>query len=168
MHAHTIALMQWTNTASSHHSSFHSPVHERARCIAPIHGNWRVASLSQELLELLAISSQADDIFLRAYGAHIQKKRAKHSERIIPLIPVTFEHISHVGSRIGTPQSRHIVGKCGVGKSLLVGLKFVPALLAPSRHDEAWVTTAYFVDAKEITRLLKKGQLRPVLRHHAA
>ena len=101
MHAHTIALMQWTNTASSHHSSFHSPVHERARCIAPIHGNWRVASLSQELLELLAISSQADDIFLRAYGAHIQKKRAKHSERIIPLIPVTFEHISHVGSRIG-------------------------------------------------------------------
>ena len=158
----------WALQASSHHVSFYSLVYDRARYIAPIHGHFLVVKVTDSLLALLDISSQAEDLLLRAYGAHIQVRRARRSAEIIRAIPEALRQIKYVGRKLGERELRHVVGISDIGKMLFVGLEFVPSARAPSHRDEAWVTTAHYVDLKEIRRCLRRNLLRPVAGGNAA
>jgi hypothetical protein len=57
-----------------------------------------------------------------------------------------------------------VIGEHRPGRLLFFAIKFVPARRAASGNDEAFVSTAYIINLKEVGRLLQQRQLRPLIR----
>lgn len=121
----------------------------------------QVGKLSVELLSTLGVSSKANWLLLSVQGQHIRERRKHEAQVIVMTIPAALDQLKYHGRRKGVGNVHTVVGRSGLGRYLLVGIKFVPARRARSSQDEAWVTTAYFVRQKELKRQLKNGELRP-------
>ena len=127
-----------------------------------LHAHLQVSNLTLELLSALGVTTAAQHLLLSVQGEHIRKRRKSEAQAIIAAIPHALEHLRFIGRRSAEKEVHIVVGQRRVGRTLLVGIKFVPANRARSDRDEAWVTTAYFVRDAEVRRLLRNGQLRPV------
>lgn len=129
--------------------------------------NLVVATLAPDLLRLLGVDTHAEKLMLKTQGEHIRSRREHQAVALITAIPNALIDVKYYGRRIGGENVYSVVGEAGLGKLVLVGIKFVPARRARSGSDEAWVTTVHFLREKELRRLLRDGRVQPHIRTSA-
>jgi len=138
----------------------------QSRNIALLQSNLVAFLLTNDFLSLIDVVSDAVEVRCFAQAEHIWKRREAEAQSIIDALPDAMARIKYVGHRdvISAGIVRTAIGECSDRRLILCGIKFLPAKGAWSGKDEAWMSTAYFVGVTELSRLLKRGKIVPILR----
>lgn len=122
--------------------------------------------LTGEFLSLFGVASAADSLVLTKGGAHIRQHHTRDAEEILSSLLHALTHIKYVSERRNRrgQMERAVIGEHRPDRLLCVPIKFVPSGRATSGKDEAWVPTSFIINLREVRRLLRRGQLRPVIR----
>ena len=133
--------------------------------IAPLTADRIVMQLTEEFLSIIGATSTAKELRL-SYNQeqHIREQRGAEAQAVIDGIPNALLQLRYVNRKRRVRREHTVIGSPGPGRPLLVGFKFVPSGRARSKNDEAWVTTAYFLNGLELRKKIRKHRLRPVER----
>ena len=116
------------------------------------------------VLLVLGIESGAQDLKIPVQGQHIRVRHGESAGAVIRAIPEALKRITYVRRRTRSKGEHTVVGLARSGQLVLVGIIVVPAEDGGSQMQEARVTTADFVDRRDLNRRLRNGQLRPWFR----
>ena len=150
------------------HSHFFGPSSypiqvQETRNIALLMSNRVAFDLTEGLIVLLEVESDARSALVEKQAEHVWKRRPREAREIVLALPGVISRIKYLGRIPGEHHpTRIVVGATEDSKFLLCIVKFVSAAKARSGADEAWLKTAYFADAKEISRLLGRRVIRPL------
>ncbi len=133
--------------------------------IAPLTADRIVMQLTEEFLSIIGATSTAKELRL-SYNQeqHIREQRGAEAQAAIDGIPGALLQLRYVNRKRRVRPEHTVIGSPGLGRPLLVGLKFLPSDRTRSKNDEAWVTTAWFLDGQKLRAQIQKNRLRPVAR----
>jgi len=150
----------------AHYAAVHAAMAMMGRNVALLfEADTFLMKLSPDFLSLFSVDCTADGLVIPKGGKHIRAQRPRDAEEIIPGLLRALANVKYVSERRNRKGEIEYgaIGELRPGRLLFVLVKFVPARRAASGKDEAWVPTSYIVDAKEVRRLLRRGQLRPLI-----
>jgi hypothetical protein len=134
-----------------------------SRNVALLHSDLVAFGLTAGFLRLLEVSSDAVDVRLAVQAEHLWRRREREARSIIGAVPEAMARIKYVGRREAIGRVvRTAVGECSDHRLLRCVVKFVPAESSRSGKDEAWLVTAYFLGQRELRRLLRRQEIRPL------
>jgi hypothetical protein len=140
-------------------------VNLQSRNIALLQSDLVAFVLTSVFLSLIDVSSEAVDVRIAVQAEHLWKRRRREARLIIDAIPEAMARIKYIGYRHAVGRIvRTVIGECLDHQLLCCIIKFVPARSARSGKDEAWMLTSYFVRQSELSRLLRRQDVRPVFK----
>jgi len=145
---------------SSRRKLYHRNLTDKSAWIAAFVSGVIVSEITKELLAVSGVCTDAKHIVFEKQCFHVYDRRRHEARAIIRGIPEALKNIRYYNAR-SKPAEHTFVGKLEQ-KYLLVGVKFVPSYRSSSGEDEAWITTAYFLNKKKLRTKLNKNRLRPV------
>ncbi len=143
----------------------HNPVNFHTRNVALLGSDFVAFRITPAFLALVEISSAAVEVRISAQAEHLWRKHPRDARAIIDAMPDAMARIKFVGHRDAVHRVvRTVLGENSGDRLLKCVVKFVPAALARTGADEAWLLTAHFIRKGERNRLLRRGEIRPVIR----
>jgi hypothetical protein len=167
LHRALLSVPHYGESYAAHYAAVYSG-YRLGRSIAAVTANRFVGTLTPNLLAAIYVLTSAQDL-LMAYNTeqHIWDEHKQDAEAIIDALAPSLSRVRYrTEKRRAISDERTIVSAHppgpAPGRWLLIGLKFLPHHRSRSRQDEAWVTTAYFINETELHRQIRQQHLSPL------
>jgi len=120
-----------------------------------------IGALPDRVIELLALRTAARSVWIHQDTVHhIVTQRGGDSEFVLEHLPQAVLRPQLAGLELSDPSRVRLVYYVdGNACYLHVSLKVVAAIESNSSHDELWVSTAYRMGTRSLTRLSNKATL---------